>query len=137
MKSIVNGLCIALGFIFLGIGILGVILPVLPTTPFLMAAAFFFAKGSRRFHRWFAATGLYIKYVEPALGQKAMEKDAKKKAMLTLLVIFAISFLVVPVWQAKVAILAVALFHFYYFVFKIKTVRRENPGDHEVIEDVS
>lgn len=137
MKSIVNSLCIALGFVFLGIGILGVILPVLPTTPFLMVAAFFFAKGSRRFHRGFVGTGLYRKYMEPALGQKAMAQDAKKKAMLTLLVIFTLCFFVVPVWQAKAAILAVALLHFYYFLFKIKTVPRENPGHHEVTEDVS
>ena len=55
-----------------------------------------------------------------------MERAAKKKALGTLCLIFTISFLIVPVWQAKAVILAVALFHIYYFTFKIKTAKGEN-----------
>lgn len=44
---------IVLGFICLGLGTLGVVLPILPTVPFYMATVFCFAKSSRKLHDWF------------------------------------------------------------------------------------
>lgn len=122
MKKILNGICIVLAFLFLGIGAVGAVLPILPTTPFLLLAAFLFAKSSEKFHRWFVETNLYKKYIKQAVKNKAMSKQAKKKVLLALGVIFVIGFLVSPIWHAKAAVVAVAVFHFYYFLFRIKTV---------------
>lgn len=127
MKKILNMICVGLGFIFAGLGVLGVALPVLPTTPFLLAAAFFFAKGSERFHKWFVSTNLYKRYIEQAVRNKAMDKDAKRNMLITLGIIFTIGFIFSPVF-AKVIILIIAAFHFYYFLFRIKTVERTETG---------
>lgn len=47
---------IVLGFLCLGFGTIGIVLPILPTVPFYMATLFCFAKSSERLHSWFIGT---------------------------------------------------------------------------------
>lgn len=54
---------ITLGSFFLLIGVIGIFLPLLPTTPFLIIAAFFFSKGSDKFYHWL----MYHKYLGPPI----------------------------------------------------------------------
>lgn len=121
MKKIVNGICVALAFVCVGLGALGVVLPILPTTPLLIAAACLFAKGSERFHKWFLNTKLYKKYIESAVKDGTMEKTAKRNMMITLGIVFGMGICFSPI-IAKVIILIVAAIHFYVLIFRIKTV---------------
>lgn len=119
MRKIVKTVCIGLGFLCFGLGAVGVVLPILPTTPFLLAAAFFFANGSERFHKWFVSTSLYRRYIEQAV-KKSMDKKSKRNMLVTLGIIFLIGIISSPVF-AKIIILLVAAAHFYYFLFRVKT----------------
>lgn len=121
MKKIINGICVALAFVCVGLGALGVVLPILPTTPLLIAAACLFAKGSERFHKWFLNTKLYKKYIESAVKDGTMEKKAKRNMMITLAIVFGAGIYFSPTF-AKVIILVVAAIHFYVLIFRIKTV---------------
>ena len=133
MKKIISGVCVALGFISLGIGILGVILPILPTTPFLLLAAALFARGSERFHQWFTGTKLYKKYIENTVKKKEMTVKAKVSVLTTISLLLLIGFIMSSVWYAKAIIAVVAVFHYYYFLCCIKTV--EEPDFLEGCED--
>ena len=63
LKKLFKGIYIILGIIFLGVGIIGIVLPVLPTTPFVLLASFCLAKGSDRINNRFKKTKIYREYI--------------------------------------------------------------------------
>lgn len=56
-------LMIGLGWLSLVVGLVGIFVPLLPTTPFVLLAAFFFSKGSGRLHRWLLHHPRFGRYV--------------------------------------------------------------------------
>lgn len=123
MKKIVNGICVALAFLCVGLGAIGIVLPILPTTPLFIAAACLFAKGSEKFHKWFLKTALYKKYIESAVKNGTMEKKAKRHMMITLGIVFGMGIFFSPTF-AKIIIFIVAAIHFYVLIFRIKSVEQ-------------
>ena len=61
---IVRLILITAGTIFLGLGIIGIFLPILPTTPFLLLAAACYARSSKRFYNWLLKNKWFGKYIE-------------------------------------------------------------------------
>ena len=72
---------IGLGFIATGLGFMGVFMPVIPTTPFLLLTAFLFSRSSERFNTWLQGTRMYAAYVEPFKRDGGISK--KKKAQVS------------------------------------------------------
>jgi uncharacterized membrane protein YbaN (DUF454 family) len=60
----VRALLIIAGTIFLGLGVIGIILPILPTTPFLLLAAACYARSSKRFYLWLINNRVFGKYIK-------------------------------------------------------------------------
>ena len=60
--SLTKAMYVALGCISLILGVIGIFLPILPTTPFLLLTLYSFAKGSSRLEQWFLGTKLYHKH---------------------------------------------------------------------------
>ena len=67
-----------LGFLFVGLGLIGIFLPILPTTPFLLLASFFFARSSPRFDHWLQNTpwlGDYVRHYKQKSGVTLRTKN--------------------------------------------------------------
>lgn len=55
---------LSVGSTLLGIGVIGIIIPVLPTTPFILASAFFYGKSSKRLDNWISNSPYFGSYIE-------------------------------------------------------------------------
>ena len=122
---------ITLGFIALGLGLIGVILPILPTTPFLLVTSFCFARGSERFHTWFTNSNIYKKHLESFVKERAM--TLKQKVVLLSFVNFMLAFplILVDVLPMRITIIVLIIIKLYYFTFKVRTISPEEKKDME------
>lgn len=110
------------GFLAMGIGAVGVALPVLPTTPFLLLASFCLAKGSDRFHRWFTGTKLYKRHLESFVKNRAMTLKTKFSLLIPASCMLVLALLVMPNIYGRLFIVFLIIFKYVYFFTKIKTV---------------
>ena len=116
-------LYLIIGFLFFGLGAIGVILPVLPTTPFLLVASYCFARGSKRFNDWFLSTKIYQKHLDSFVKERAMTLKTKISLLSFASDMLILAFCLVDVIYARILIIAVMIFKYYYFICRIKTIQ--------------
>ena len=118
---------ICLGCLGVAIGAVGAVVPMLPSFPFLLLAAFCFARSSERLHSWFIGTRLYKKNLETYVQGKGMTRKTKLSILTTVTLLMGFGFLMmknVPVGRTVLAIVWVC--HVLYFVFGVRTIRAED-----------
>jgi uncharacterized membrane protein YbaN (DUF454 family) len=110
MKAAVRPLLIASGTICVALGILGIFVPVLPTTPFLLLAAFFYARSSERFHQWLLGNhwfGQYIRNYQQGRGIALRDKIITLVALWLALTCTVLT--TAPAWWVKLLLLSVGI----------------------------
>ena len=115
----------ALGCISLALAVLGVVLPILPTVPFLALAAFCFAKSSDRLNNWLSNTKFYQNNLADFKAGKGMTVKTKVRILATVTLVMAIGLIVMlmkGVIVGSIILSVVWLGHIYYFGFKVKTL---------------
>lgn len=113
------------GFLCFALGMVGVVLPILPTTPFILVAAFCFARSSTRLNNWFKGTKVYKHVLEGYVTKRSMTLRAKLTILIPVTVLLVIGFALmgrVPVGRLILA--AVWIGHIIYFGFVVKTDKR-------------
>ena len=122
MKKI---LYILLGCVGVGLGAVGAIVPMLPAFPFLMMAAFFFARSSEKLDRWFKSTKLYKDNLEDFIAGRGMTRKAKVRIMATVTILMSVGFIMMGlkgIVTGCMVLGCVWAFHIIYFIFGIKTI---------------
>ena len=108
----VRGALIAAGFACVALGVIGIFVPLLPTTPFMLLAAACFARGSRRFHDWLLANRTFGPLIHEWRRHRSIPRRTKFAAIALMAATLAVSiaFFVQPAWlKIALALLGLAL----------------------------
>ena len=117
-----------LGLICFALGTIGVVLPILPTTPFYLLTLFFFANSSERLHKWFLGTKLYKKHLDSFVKKKGMLLSTKISIITTVTLLMGFGFFMMArknIWIPCMILAVVWLVHILYFVFRVKTITKQ------------
>lgn len=119
-------LFLIVGCISLGIGCIGIVLPILPTVPFFLLTVFCFANSSKKLHDWFVGTSLYKKNLESFVKKKGMTAKTKAGIIIPVTLLMGFGFfmmlrkgLIVPC----VILGIIWVCHIVYFLFGVKTIQ--------------
>lgn len=114
------------GCIGVALGAVGAVLPMLPAFPFLLLAAFSFAKSSKKLHTWFINTKLYKSNLESYVKGQGMTWQTKIRVMITVTVLMSVGFTMMflkAVYIPCMILACVWVFHIVYFLFGVKTYK--------------
>ena len=109
LNKVVRALLFALGSLSLALGVLGIFLPLLPTTPFLLLAAACYVRSSDKFYRWLISHPVLSKYILAYLNGEGIPRKAKCYTLLTMWLTMGVSAFIVPLWQVQILLLCIAL----------------------------
>lgn len=102
-------LLVAAGFISVGVAMVGVVVPLLPTTPFLLLAAYLFWRGSPRWHAWLLENRVAGPHLRAYLEQRAVPRRTKMVALAVLWSSLGISAVVVERWYVLAVLVGIGV----------------------------
>lgn len=108
-----RGFMIATGLACVGFGAAGIVLPLVPTTPFLLLATALFARSSRRFNRWLLNHKTFGPYIHAFRSKSGLTKHQKMRIAFSLVAVTGVSAVFVPVAWVRVMLGGICLFWLY------------------------
>jgi len=116
-----HALIFSAGWLCFSLGVIGVAVPILPTTPFMLLAATCFAKTSPRFHRWLLNSRLFGSLIRNWQEEKYIQTTTKVRALIIIALTFGLS-----IWLVDISSLKIMLACFWiictFFVSRLSTV---------------
>ncbi|EGQ3847923.1 DUF454 domain-containing protein [Staphylococcus pseudintermedius] len=115
-------LLLGIGGIFTLLGFAGAVLPLLPTTPFLLVAVLCFAKSSDRFHDWLIQTKVYQAYVEDFRKHRGYTMKKKIQLLISLYIVVGFSIWMVDVTMIRLGLLVMVVIQTMVLFTWVKTL---------------
>ena len=122
-KRLLRGILVSLGTISLALGIIGIFIPILPTTPFLLLSAGCYAKGSKRFYQWLMKNRLLGSYIKNYKEKKGIPLKVKIVTILLLWSTMTVSIIMIVSNNYIKLILFVIGLSVTIHIITIKTLR--------------
>jgi len=120
---------VILGTLCVIAGVIGIFLPILPTTPFMLLAAWCYARSSSRFYNWIMNNRVFGPIIREWRLYRSIPRRAKLSAMIIMPLTFGISIVFfVPIFWVQVALMCLCL-GMLYFIWRIPV--REITADSE------
>lgn len=110
MRTIKRTFLLTIGILSFGLGSIGTIVPVLPTTPFLLLAGYCFANSSSRFHTWMQGTKIYRFYVADYVKTRSIPRRRKWRILFNIYLLMGISVGAAPVFGVKLILIGLMVF---------------------------
>ena len=126
-------LMIACGVLALALGILGIFLPLLPTTPFVLVAAFFFSKSSERLHRWLVQHPRFGRYIRDWEAEQVVPLAGKYASTLTMVPLVGWAILTREIPRALELMMSLAVVGTLWFIWT-RPSRRSAPAEESGVE---
>jgi uncharacterized membrane protein YbaN (DUF454 family) len=119
-NRVVRALWTTAGSIFLGLGIIGIILPLLPTTPFLLLAAYCYLRGSEKMHTWLLGNKWFGEYIKNYQEKRGIPLKVKVWAISVLWITIAISvyFFIQIIWLRIILVVIASAVTYHIVTFK-------------------
>jgi hypothetical protein len=121
------------GIVSVALGILGIFIPILPTTPFFLLAAYLFLRSSKRLYRWLLTHRLFGNYIRNYIHHKAIGKGVKAFTLLLLwsTILYSVH-LVHPLIWLQILLLAIATAVSIH-IFSLRSMPKKNNKTNETI----
>lgn len=114
---------ITLGTLSLGLGILGIFLPILPTTPFVLLTAYCYARGSKKFYHWFIKTKIYKNHLESFIRNRSMTLKSKLTILSFASFMLLFPLIIIDNRIVRIFIISLCIYKYYYFFTQIETIK--------------
>ena len=109
-NKIIKWILISAGTIFLGLGIIGIFLPILPTTPFLLLAAACYARSSEKFYNWLIKNRVFGSYIKNYRAGKGIPIKVKILAISFLWITILVSaFFFINIFWIRILLILIAV----------------------------
>lgn len=100
---------LAVGMVSVILGVLGIFLPVLPTTPFLLLAAACYVRSSERFYQWLISHPKLSQYILAYIDGSGLPRRAKIYTIAMLWLTMSLSLFLIPLWPVRAVMVIVGL----------------------------